>query len=277
MTKRITVLCIPLLLCIFATAQNSYNSLEFSLQKMGEDNYSWGVYIRPLKGFETPAEPVIATGQITILLRNNGEDDIEHIQSVNGNWNGAIEKIDGPEEAPDISYYFIGFIDSGNGVELENDKETLLLTLKLNNCPDTIALINNTIDPFAQLPNSVNNNPGMDFETFNLASNEIHNWSNNYENSAYNCNALSTSTSDAIELELLKLYPSPVEQDLQLEWTGNQPTQIAIFDLSNQIQLLATLENQSQQTIDVSQFPSGMYFLKIESEGRQYYSKFVKK
>ena len=59
-------------------------------------------------------------------------------------------------------------IDSGNGVELENDKETLLLTLKLNNCPDTIALINNTIDPFAQLPNSVSNNPGMDFETFNF-------------------------------------------------------------------------------------------------------------
>lgn len=276
MIKRILLLCIPLCMCYATLAQSFFSSLEFSIQKMGDDNLVWGVYVRPLEGFETPTKPVIATGQITVLLRNNGFDNIEHIQSINGNWNGAIEQIHGPTEAPDISYYFIGFIDEGNGIELENEQETLLLTLQLSNCPDTIALINNQADPFALLPNSVSNNPGMDFEVYNVDKREIHNWAKNYETSDYSCGNLTTSVNDAAALGLLSFYPNPVDQQLQLDWSGDQDAQISIMDLSSQVQLSSQTLHSSQQ-IDVSQFPAGMYFIKIESGQQQFYSKFVKR
>jgi len=263
-------------MCYVTQAQQFYSSLDFSIQKMEEDNLSWGVYVRPTEGFETPTKPVIATGQITVLLPNNNAMNIEHIQSVNGNWNGAVEQIDGPIEAPDISYYFIGFIDDGNGIELENDKETLLLTLQLNSCPDTIALINNQGDPFALLPNSVSNNPGMDFEVYNVDKKEIHNWGKNYTTTEYSCGNLSTSVKDAASLGLLSFYPNPVDQQLQLEWSGERDAQVSILDLSSQIQL-GTQSLNYNQTIDVGHLPAGIYFMKIESAQQQFYSKFVKK
>jgi len=276
MIKRILCLSIPLFLSCFLQGQTIYSSLDFSIQKMENNNLLWGIYVKPTSGFDAPTKPLIATGQVTILLRNNGLDDIEHIQSINGNWNGAIEKIDGPMEAPAVSYYFIGFIDDGDGIELENEKETLLLTLQLNNCPDTIALINNATDPFAQLPNSESNNPGMDFEVYNISKSEIHNWGNNYETTAYSCGALSTSTNEASRLGLLKAYPNPTDQYLQLEWSGLSKATISILDVANQI-LLPPQSLLGSTNIDVRSFSSGMYFIKIESEGKEYYTKFVKR
>ncbi len=273
---RIFLLWCSLCMCYVTQAQSFYSSLEFSVQKMEDNDLVWGVYVRPTKGFETPTKPVIATGQITVLLRNNGFDNIDHIQSVNGNWNGAIEKIDGPIEAPDVSYFFIGFIDDGKGIELENEKETLLLTMQLNNCPDTIALINNQGDPFALLPNSVSNNPGMDFEVYNVDKKEIHNWAKNYNTTDHSCGNLSTSVQDATALGLLSFYPNPVAQQLQLNWSGDKDAQISILDLSNQVRLPQQALHSSQQ-IDVSQFSAGMYIIKIESQQQQFYSKFVKR
>lgn len=276
MVKRILFLSIPLFIGCFLQAQTILSSLDFSVQKMEENHLLWGIYVKPTTGFEAPIKPVIATGQVTVLLRNNGHDNIDHIQSVNGNWNGAIEKIDGPMEAPGISYYFIGFIDDGDGIELEDDKETLLLTLQLNNCPDTIGLINNATDPFAQLPNSASNNPGMDLEVYNLSKSEIHNWGNNYETTPYNCGNLSTSTQEASALGLLKIYPNPADQFLQLEWSGNSEATISILDLANQVQL-ASQPLLDTKSVDINSFSSGMYFIKIESEGKLYYEKFIKR
>ena len=188
---------LPLLLFGFITAiqGQAEEQFEFKLQYLEEGNDSlWGVYVRPIAGFATGSnDAVVGSGQITILMRNNGLDSIKNIQSVSGSWNSFYDVVKGPIEAPGISYLFIGLSD-GDGINLENGEETLLLTFQVpGECPDTLGLIDNAVDLF-NAPiynntgnNSVGNNPGMDLSTFNSSTGRVHNWFGNYNTQAYSC------------------------------------------------------------------------------------------
>ncbi len=176
---------------------------EFKLQYMEEENGDslWGVYVRPIAGFAAGSnDAVVGSGQVTILMRNNGLDSITNIQSVSGDWNSNYDFVKGPCEASDISYLFVGLRD-GDGILLEDGEETLLFTFQVpGECPDTLGLIHNITDPF--IPdvsnsdencnpspgrNSAGNNPGQDLSVFNSSTGRIHNWVNNYAPQAYSC------------------------------------------------------------------------------------------
>ncbi|MFK7978667.1 MAG: hypothetical protein AB8G86_01680 [Saprospiraceae bacterium] len=194
--KKIIILLPLLLLGFLATVQGQVEEqFEFKLQYMEEGNDSlWGVFVRPLAGFETGKnDAVVGSGQITILMRNNGLDSIHNIQSVSGRWNGFYDVVKGPTEATDISYLFIGLSD-GDGINLEDGEETLLLTFQVpGDCPDTLGLIDNALDPFNVSiynetgNNSVGNNPGMDLSTFNSSTGRVYNWEGNYNTRAFSC------------------------------------------------------------------------------------------
>ena len=109
--KKIISLLPLLLLGFVASVQGqAEEQFEFKLQYMEEGNDSlWGVYVRPLAGFETGRnDAVVGSGQITVLMRNNGLDSIHNIQSVSGRWNNFYDIVKGPTEATNISYLFIG-------------------------------------------------------------------------------------------------------------------------------------------------------------------------
>ena len=194
--KKIISLLPLLLLGFIASVQGqTENQFEFKLQYMEEGNDSlWGVYVRPLAGFETGRnDAVVGSGQITILMRNNGLDSIHNIQSVSGRWNSFYDVVKGPTEVTDISYLFIGLSD-GDGINLEDGEETLLFTFQVpGDCPDTLGLIDNATDPFNEPiynetgNNSVGNNPGMDLSTFNSSTGRVYNWRGNYNTRAFSC------------------------------------------------------------------------------------------
>jgi len=177
--------------------QGQEEQFEFKLQYMEEGNDSlWGVYVRPLGGFAAGSnDAVVGSGQITIIMRNDGtgRDSITNIQSVSGSWNNFYDIVRSPTEAPGISYLFIGMPD-GDGINLENGEETLLLTFQVpGECPDTLGLINNRTDPYNIMiyngtgNNSDNSNPGMDLSTFNSSTAQVHNWLGNYNTRAFSC------------------------------------------------------------------------------------------
>ena len=172
---------------------------EFKIQYLAESNDStWGVYVRPVAGFAAGNnDAVVGSGQVTILMNNNGQDSIHNIQSVSGDWNTNYDVVRGPCEASGITYMFIGLRD-GDGILLEDGVETLLFTFQVPaGCPDTLGLIDNNTDPFipdmsipACLPdgvNSVGNNPGQDLSVFNSSTGRIHNWLANYSPQAFSC------------------------------------------------------------------------------------------
>lgn len=207
--KKIIGLLPLLLLGFTATVQGQLEEqFEFKLQYMEEGNDSlWGVYVRPMDGFDVGSnDAVVGSGQITILMRNNGLDSINNIQSVSGSWNSFYDVVKGPDEAPGISYLFIGLSD-GDGINLENDEETLLLTFQVpGDCPDTLGLINNRDDPYNEMiydgsgNNTDNSNPGMDLSTFNSSTGRVYNWEGNYNTRAFSCDDCdSDGIADGIE------------------------------------------------------------------------------
>jgi hypothetical protein len=165
---------------------------------MAESNDStWGVYVRPVSGFAPGSnDAVVGSGQVTLLMKNNGQDSIHNITSVSGNWNTNYDVVRGPCEASDITYLFVGLRD-GDGILLEDGKETLLFTFQVPlGCPDSLGLINNNTDPFIPAnsgcgigpgSNSVGNNPGQDLSVFNSSTGNIHNWVANYSPLAFSC------------------------------------------------------------------------------------------
>ena len=184
---------LPLLLLGFFTSMQAQDVFEFKIQYMESNDSTWGVYVRPISNFAPGSnDAVTGSGQVTILMRsknhpNGGMDSIYNIQSVNGDWNSNYDVVDGPTEAPNVKYFFIGMND-GDGITYEDGEETLLFTFQsFFGCPDTLGLINNDTDPFNALPNSVGNNPGMDLSVFNSSTGTIHNWEANYSPLAFSC------------------------------------------------------------------------------------------
>ena len=193
-----TLLFLPVVLFLsYAGHAQDQQTLEFKIQILEPDSLTgeniWGVYVRPSTGF-APGQngAVAASGQISILMNSgadgdNGVDVIHNIESVSGEWNDAYDVVRNPTENVGVSYYFIG-LDDGDGILLENGEETLLFTFQsLVDCPDALSLIVNGVDPFDQLPNSENNNPGMDLAVFNTNTGQIHNWQANYQLAAWDC------------------------------------------------------------------------------------------
>jgi len=182
-----------LYLCMVIALPAQNKSLEFKVQYLETEQLTWGVYVRPASGFPEGANgTVTASGQVTLLTENQGEDAISNIQSVHGEWNGNYESEHGPVEAPQLSYFFIGLNNQGAGIPLTNEKETLLFTFQMAACPNRLELIDNTNDPL-HTPlitgegNSIGNNPGIDLAVFNTDDGQIHNWKNNYALDAFRC------------------------------------------------------------------------------------------
>ncbi len=200
-TYKIILGLLPILLLgfIFSLHGQDREQFEFKIQYMAEENDStWGVFVRPVDGFAPGNnDAVVGSGQVTILMRNDGRDSIHNIQSVGGTWNSGYDVVRNACEAPDITYIFIGMKD-GDGIVLENGEETLLFTFQVpDGCPDTLGLLDH-FDPF--LPeesnnchgngpgvNSSGNNPGQDLSVFNSSTGRIHNWLGNYAPRAFSC------------------------------------------------------------------------------------------
>ena len=84
----------------------------------------------------------------------------------------------------------------------------------------------------------------------------------------------------AIENEVqnvVKLFPNPASEMLQIEWNTIQPEKIAIIDFTGKIVLQKELETSKQNTnLDVSNLAKGMYLVKIVGKEGEYSQKFVK-
>ena len=58
---------------------------------------------------------------------------------------------------------------------------------RMSACPDSIYIVNNATDPFCQVPNSVNSNPGNEFSVFDPNGAAIYEYHSNYAPSAWSC------------------------------------------------------------------------------------------
>ncbi|MBK9016218.1 MAG: hypothetical protein IPM82_20310 [Saprospiraceae bacterium] len=173
-----------LALSLFPTFLFSQQAMNLKLQLM-PDGETWGVYVKPDASISPSNLTITGTAQVTVVMPKNYE--WSDLQSVNGTW-VADAVVNGPAENPTKSYVSFGLLNSYPQINYVAGQETLLFKfMRTTACPDSIYIINNATDPFAQLPNSNNSNPINEIAIFDPNGYQFYEYSHNYALAAWDC------------------------------------------------------------------------------------------
>lgn len=74
-----------------------------------------------------------------------------------------------------------------------------------------------------------------------------------------------SNTDDILHNVEIRLFPNPTTTELSIDWQEQQAAQVTVYHASGQRIHHATLQ-PGQQSIDVSNWPTGKYWLKIQTE-----------
>ncbi len=89
------------------------------------------------------------------------------------------------------------------------------------------------------------------------------------------CNNSTTPTINISALVSLNYYPNPVASNLYLDWNGESDATYSIMDLTGRT-LLPNTPLESSTIANIQHFNTGVYYLKINLEGKAYYAKLIK-
>lgn len=88
------------------------------------------------------------------------------------------------------------------------------------------------------------------------------------------CN-LYTGINEKQELKYV-VYPNPAKNWISINWEENENKKVSIYNCVGK-QIINSKNLKSGQSIDIQQFPSGLYFIELyDSKGKANYQKFIK-
>ncbi|RME12470.1 MAG: hypothetical protein D6816_00950, partial [Bacteroidetes bacterium] len=162
---------------------SAHAQLEFKLQLM--DDTTWGVYVRPDTTITPTDSTEVGSGQVTLVAPNGFT--YSGFTNVKGIWLENA-RVNAPPENSSRDYISFGLISNVPKITVQAGSETLLFKFnRVGSCPDSLYLIENGVDPFDQLPNSANSNPGNDLSMYDFLNSAFYNYSRNYAPSAWSC------------------------------------------------------------------------------------------
>ncbi len=182
--NRIHWLCSFILAFAFFSATPSFSQVKFKLQWLGEQ-HEWGVFITPEEGHNPSQRMVVGSGQVTLVAPTGFMSS--NLNFFSGSWSqNAL--IPAPKENPEKDYISFGFVKDNPPIIIQAGEETLLFTFSAadGQCPDELYLIEEG-DPFMVFPNSANANPGNEISIFDIETQTIYQYTENYAPQAWDC------------------------------------------------------------------------------------------
>ncbi len=149
-----------LFLCVaFTTACNLVSAqIHLKIEAIPGTANTWGVYASICDNTTPSANTITGSGQVTI--KYPAGLTLANLTNHAGTW-AQNATVSNPSESPGKVYVSLGFLVDNPQIVYQPDTETLLFSFKLNGTASAAPLlIENGIDPFDQLPNSANSNPG---------------------------------------------------------------------------------------------------------------------
>ncbi len=169
MLKNKPLLRILSLLFVLHLAGTSTSAqIELTL-RLQSDQETFVVYARPLASANISTNTITGTGQITLVVPTGF--DYRDFQKLGGDWrqNARVNK---PLENPEKDYISFGLNRDQPKIVYRPGEETPLFSFKKEGaCQGRLYLIDNGTDPFAQIPNSENSNPGNDLGIIDIGNN----------------------------------------------------------------------------------------------------------
>lgn len=150
---------------------------------------AWGVFVKPCSEVIPTNNTITGSGQVTIHFPKGLT--FMGFAPFSGNWNVNATVV-GPVEAPNKTYVSIGFLSDNPKIVYHPDFETLLFTFKLAGTgAKNPELLENGVDPFDHLPNSMGTNPGNELGVidFGIIPTGFYDYSGIYTNDFFSCNA----------------------------------------------------------------------------------------
>lgn len=74
----------------------------------------------------------------------------------------------------------------------------------------------------------------------------------------------------------ISIYPNPTNKTVRFDVQDNEVKSLQIIDLNGKIMIKKILVNKNE-TLDISKFPKGMYFILIKTDTKTVYKKLIKK
>ena len=262
------------------------------------DGDSWGVFVKPCSDLYPSFNTITGSGQVTVFFPKGLT--FSGFTSHSGTWS-VNATVTGPVEAPDKMYISIGFLTDNPKIIYHPELETLLFSFKLNGTgPKTPGLLENGVDPFDQLPNSLNTNPGNEISVidFGITPTGFYGYSGNYTDGIVTCgttvpqdttilnpqdstvvtpqdstgqSGTATNIFDLKKSEtVFKISPNPAFDWVTLIFNANAPQDGLVRLWSSNGAVIGTMERRRNDMLklNVEGLPSGLYFLSYEIDGK---------
>ena len=171
-----------LAICNLASAQ-----INLKIESIPGVPNKWGVFVRTCDDVTPSGSTITGSGQVTFKFPSNLS--VSSFTNHAGTW-GQNATVSNPNEAVGFKYVSVGFIADSPQIIYQPDTETLLFSFILEgNTTGIPELIHNGVDPFDQLPNSVNSNPGNELTVLDLGVQPLgyYIYAGNYTGNTTNC------------------------------------------------------------------------------------------
>lgn len=159
-----------LLVCLYAfllaTSNLAFAQINMYIAALPDNSGGWGVYSKICGNIVPSDNTITGSGQATIKFQSGAT--MANFASHAGTWNQNATVVN-PVEAIGFTYVSIGFLADNPQIIYQSGVETLLFSFKLNGGGNPVPqIIQNAVDPFDQLPNSVTSNPGNELMIFDI-------------------------------------------------------------------------------------------------------------
>ncbi|MBL7818511.1 MAG: hypothetical protein JNL70_26110 [Saprospiraceae bacterium] len=158
--------------------------------RLEADGITYKVWMKSTTAYTQPLAQ-IPTTQVTVLVPHGAGANAFVVQNFI-NYNASMQfgafpsRVNAPTEAPTIDYLSFGFTGATSFNIAANTEIPLFSFQNAGPCLGSLSLITNATDPFNQLPNSANSNPGNAITILGKGGDA---YSGNYGTPANACNA----------------------------------------------------------------------------------------
>jgi Secretion system C-terminal sorting domain len=182
--NKVLQLCLYAIFCGIPFLSSAQINLKIAA--IPGETGSYGVYARVCENIMPSGNTITGSGQVTLKLQAGAT--VSNLASHAGTWSQNAT-IANPSEAMGFTYVSMGFLVDNPQIIFQPDSETLLFSFKLNGSSATPILLENGVDPFDQLPNSANSNPGNELTVldFGVQPLGLYTYSGNYTGTSITC------------------------------------------------------------------------------------------
>ncbi|MEZ5057692.1 MAG: hypothetical protein R2879_11735 [Saprospiraceae bacterium] len=153
------LLILGLILTLGLSSQLSAQ-ISYSIELAG-NGLTYNVFLKTEAGTNPSTTLYPGTGQVTVVFPTGFQ--FSNQTNYAGTWVTSGGRVNSPVENPSKDYVSFGLEGNFPEIQLVDGGETLLFSFKrTSSCSGEVYLLDNDLDPFNQLPNSQNSNPGND-------------------------------------------------------------------------------------------------------------------